>query len=138
MKVFIPLLLLLLSPFANASSDHLLNFVVGKYLLVGKALDSDQTYSGKIEISRKGDQLVVQRQIAKAATKGTGSIETAMQGEAKILRIRFTEDSQKYEETCLIKPDLDNYARISCHLYKPGVKTNKPGLEALFYDHSVD
>jgi len=138
MKMLAALLLILLPSFAYAGNNHLLDFVVGKYLLIGKALDSDQAYSGKVKISRKSDKLVVRRQIGNVVTNGTAAIESAIHGEAKILRIRFTEDSQKYEETCLIKPDLDNYARISCHLYKPGVKTNKPGLEALFYDHSMD
>lgn len=138
MKVFILLLLTLLPSFVNAGNNHLSDFVVGKYLLIGKMLDSDQAYSGKVEIFRKSDKLVVRRQIGNVVTKGTASIEKANHGEAEVLRIRFSEGSIEYEETCLIKPDLDNYARMSCHLYKPGIKTNKPGLEALFYDHSAD
>ena len=43
---------------------------------------------------------------------------------------------QEYEITYLWRSDLDNYARLSGYLYQPGEKTDSPGMEALFRDHT--
>ena len=111
--------------------------VQGKYILVGKGLDTDKTYLGKMEIRSIKDHLIVEREINKKSVKGSAAIESAAGGDAQVLRIRFTEDGNSYEQTCLINSDLDNYARISCYLYKLGIKTMQPGLEVLFHDHTA-
>jgi len=117
--------------------DFISSFVVGKYLLIGKAVDSDTTYTGKVEIYKKDSLLKVNRTIKGQTIVGSAAIESALNGETKALRIRFNDNGIKYEETCLWSSDLDNYARISCYLYQPGERTINPGLEALFYDHST-
>ncbi|MFC3153315.1 hypothetical protein ACFOEK_19905 [Litoribrevibacter euphylliae] len=121
-----------------ADEDHLRMMVLGNYLLIGKSPDSTQTYYGKIQIHSEGDAMAVVRDIDGVITKGTAAIEPALAGDARVLRIRFTESGVYYEETCLISSDLDNYARISCYLYQPYIQTDNPGLEALFYDHNAN
>jgi len=111
--------------------------VQGKYLLVGKAVDSDDTYHGKIEISSNDNELVVSRSINNKTIYGKAEIEPALGGDTKVLRIRFTQDKVNYEQTCMVSSDLDNYARISCYLYEPNVRTKQPGLEVLFNDHTA-
>lgn len=112
--------------------------VQGKYLLVGKALDSDDTYHGKVQIQDKDGVLTVIRNINGKIINGTAAIESALNGEANVLRIRFTKNEIKYEKTCMVGSDLDNYARISCYLYQPRVRTMQPGLEVLFNDHTAN
>ena len=119
------------------SDDFTTNFVIGKYLLIGKAVDSDTTYTGKVEIYSQDGGLKANRIINGKTVLATAAIESALKGDAKVLRIRFTENGTKYAETCLWQSDLDNYARISCYLYQPGVKTMNPGLESLFNDHTA-
>lgn len=128
------LLLVCIPPFAFAEQDG--SFLIGKYRLVGKAADSDETYTGKVEIFLENEALKVRRKIEKQMTVGDAGIESALNGDAKVLRIRFTENDVKYEETCLWRSDLNNYARISCYLYQPDMRTMDPGLEVLFYDHT--
>jgi hypothetical protein len=111
--------------------------VQGNYILVGKALDSDETYLGKLVITSGENQLLVKRIIDGVTVSGTAVIEPAAGGDAKVLRIRFRQNRQLFEQTCMVGSDLDNYARISCYLYKPDVKTKRPGLEALFIDHTA-
>ena len=133
------ILLGLLSPLTGAEeSDFLSDFVIGHYWLLGKQVDSEQTYFGKIEIHASGDQLRIKRTINGTETTGTAAIEQAVHGAATVLRMRFEENNAAYENTCLIQSDLDNYARISCYRYQPGVETKSPGLEVLFIDSAAN
>ncbi len=139
MKIIL-LLLLIFSTAASAfSSDgtdiFLASFIAGKYHVIGKLLNSDKTYYGKMDIhvTEKGVIKVV-RKINSIVTEGTGAIETANHDKTKVLRIRFKEAGKEYEETCMIDSDLNNYARMTCYLYRPGVQTRNPGLEAMFID----
>ncbi len=120
-----------------AEDDFLHMMAQGKYLLVGKGLDSDNTYHGKVEIKESNGKLTVSRNINGKISNGTAAIEPALNGDAKVLRIRFTEGEKEYEQTCMVGSDLDNYARISCYLYQPKVRTMQPGLEVLFNDHTA-
>ena len=138
MKRIITIILILLPMVSIAEEDFLSSFVQGKYLLVGKSLDSDQTYHGKVEVKNNDGALSVLRHINGKIINGTGAIESVLNGDAKVLRIRFAENDIQYEQTCLIDSDLDNYARISCHLYQQNVGTNQPGLEVLFIDRTTE
>jgi hypothetical protein len=133
------ILLVTLLPFvsvANEDEDEnfMSSFIVGDYVLVGQGIDSDKAYSGKVSIYFEGEELEVERIINGKTTMGRANIETALNGDAWVLRIRFIEKEVKYEETCLVGSDLDNYARITCYLYIPGSDIAKPGLESLFID----
>lgn len=137
MKYTSLILLLLFSAFTHAEEDFLEMMVQGKYLIVGKAIDSEKTYIGKISIVKDKDTLQVIRTIDDLQVTGSAAIETAIGGDAKVLRIRFKEQEKKYEETCMVSSDLDNNARISCYLYQPNVTTNDPGFEVFYNDHTI-
>ena len=115
--------------------EFLYDLMSGKYLVIGKKLDSQETYYGKVELVSQQNHLVVTREIQGEIVKGIGKIETALAGEAKVLRVRFISKGQRYEITYLWRFDLDNYARFSGYVYKPQIATDSPGLEALFFDH---
>ncbi|MCA9375301.1 hypothetical protein KC622_03150, partial [Candidatus Dojkabacteria bacterium] len=114
MKKYIIFLLVIYSSLSLSSTELMEMLVQGKYILVGKRLDTDKTYLGKVEIRSIKDHLIVERKINGKSVKGSAAIESAAGGDAQVLRIRFTEDGNSYEQTCLINSDLDNYARISC------------------------
>lgn len=137
MKKNIAFLLVIYSSLSLGDTVSMEMMIQGKYILVGKGLDTDKTYLGKVEIRSIKDHLIVERKINGKSVKGSAAIESAAGGDVQVLRIRFTEDGDSYEQTCLVNSDLDNYARISCHLYKPGIKTTQPGLEVLFHDHTA-
>jgi hypothetical protein len=120
-----------------AESDALHLIVPGQYILVGKALDAEATFSGKVVIRKSGDGFTVKRTVDGRNIVGQGAIETALNGDAEVLRIRFSDNGLDYEETCMVGSDLDNYARISCYLYHPGAHTMNPGMEVLFHDHAA-
>ena len=120
-----------------AGTDGLKLIVPGQYILIGKALDSEATFSGKVVIEESGDGFTVKRTVDGRDIVGHGAIETALNGDAEVLRIRFRDNGLDYEETCMVGSDLDNYARISCYLYRPGTHTTNPGLEVLFHDHAA-
>lgn len=126
-----------LSLTSHADDDFYSLMLPGSYILVGKALDSEKTYVGKIVIEGVKSGFKITRVIAGKSVYGNGKIESAAGGDAKVLRIRFNEGGSDYEQTCMIGADLDNYARISCYLYRPGVETLNPGLEVLFIDHTT-
>jgi len=129
-------ILFLNSSFAVAEQTQqqfLASFIAGKYHLVGKAIDSDETYYGKVRIVSTVSGIEVHRLIAEKAIIGSGAIEKTADN-VNLLRIRFTENDMEFEETCIISGDLDNYARITCYLYLSGGETSNPGLEVLFID----
>lgn len=121
----------------ETESDFLADFIIGEYLLIGKKIDSDQTYFGRLKIYTTAEGLKITRTINKKTIIGDAAIETALAGEANVLRMRYIENNASYESTCLIQSDLDNYARISCYLYQPHITTDHPGLETLFINHNA-
>lgn len=135
MRLTLFLLTLFVSSSAFAQEDFASEFLLGKYLLVGKGLDTDVTYTGKVEIYREGGKLKLKRVIHGTTIIGSAALEPAAGGDTQVLRFRYEEAGMKYEQTCLWQSDLDNYARISCHLYRPDVRTLNPGLEVLFHTH---
>lgn len=108
------------------------HFVQGNYFLIGKALDSKETYSGEVSIQEDDSGLIVTRIIAGRITRGKAAIEYATPDKIPVLRMRFSDAGVEHEETCMVGSDLDNFARITCHLYTPNKKTMEPGMEALF------
>ncbi len=130
------ILLLLFVPFLliGKDSDLTLQFLAGKYTLIGKKPDSNKTYHGTIVFSYTDEakELSFTRYIKGKKTKGIAKIEKALAGEAEVLRLRFKENRKEYEGTFLWRSDLDNYGRLSGFIYQKNGGTNKPGLEAYF------
>lgn len=113
-------------------AGFLVGFLVGDYHLLGKALNSDATYFGKLSISKSKDGLRIARLINGRKIIGRATVEKANAGEVNVLRVRFNDGDLQFEETCMVAADLDNYARVTCHLYQPGVGSDQPGMEAWF------
>lgn len=135
----VSVLLLLFVPFSlwaeDTKAQFLTDYIVGSYRLIGKAPESNNTYYGTIEFRKISNKLHVIRTINNTMTHGNAEAEQVLHGETEILRIKFSEGGIDYEETCLIDSDLDNYARLTCYLYRRGEKTKEPGLEAYFITH---
>ena len=83
-------------------------FLQGTYKIIGKAPDSNQTYTGKVILKIEGGRLQVIRKIGSKEIKGIGTIEIATADEIKVLRVRFRENDKNYEVTYIIDSDLDN------------------------------
>jgi hypothetical protein len=129
-------LLLYIAPFYVVAEEsreaQIERFAQGNYFLVGKHIDSKETYYGEVSITKEKSGLSVVRTIAGKMVKGTAAVEHATADKLPVLRIRFSDAGNDYEETCMVDSDLDNYARITCHLYIPGKKIMEPGMEAYF------
>jgi hypothetical protein len=115
--------------------ESLYGYFAGKYLLIGKKVDSDETYSGKIEILNKGKYIEVKRIINKVEVKGIGKIEYLVYENIPVLKIRFKEKGVEYECEFTWSSDFDNYPRISGYVEIKGKETDNPGLEVLFIIH---
>lgn len=116
--------------------EFLYEHLAGQYIVIGKGLNSDKTYCGKVVFSYEKGHIIVKRYIEGEILKGEGRIEHALgPDKTKVLRVRFVQKGQEYEITYLWRSDLDNYARLSGYLYQPGKKTDSPGMEVLFIDH---
>jgi hypothetical protein len=117
------------------SDEPLYDFLCGSYHVIGRLPDSNQLYSGKIEFKRSGNQLEVVRLIGGHQGRGIGRIEIATPDKIKVLRVHFRLKDKDYEATYLIGSDLDNYGRLTGHVYFKDGGTKAPGLEALFIEH---
>ena len=116
------------------SDKPLYDFVCGSYQVIGRLPDSNQLYSGKVEFKLSGNQLEIVRLIGEHRARGIGRIETATPDKIKILRVHFRSKDKDYEATYLIGSDLDNYGRLTGHVYLKDGETRTPGLEALFIE----
>lgn len=137
MKKFIYLVLLMIlciqvQAKESEQDNALLGFVQGNYTLIGKVAGNDQTYLGEVSITSTDKGLKVTRTILEKKVIGTAAIEYTLGGDVAVLRMRFSENKQNYESTCMIDSDLDNYARLSCQLYQANGQSKEAGLEALF------
>ena len=119
----------------DLSDEPLYDFLCGSYQVIGRLPDSDQVYSGKINLKRSGNDLEVVRMIRREQMRGTGRIESVTPDKIKVLRVRFQSKEKEYEATYLIGSDLDNYGRLTGYVYLKGGGTKAPGLEALFIEH---
>ena len=117
------------------SDEPLYDFLCGSYQVIGRLPDSNQLYSGKVEFKLSGNQLEVVRLIEGHRVRGIGKIETATPDKIKVLRVHFRSKDKDYEATYLIGSDLDNYGRLTGHVYFKDGGTKMPGLEALFIEH---
>jgi hypothetical protein len=141
MKINLTLLLsLLLTSIISYAEDEqenfLAGFVLGKYYLIGKTLNDEQSYFGEIEFnqsnSKNENDMTFVKTIDHNKIEGTAKIEKTDSEGINVLRLQFKKEKKLFEQTCMVNSDLDNYARISCYLYEKNVNTDKPGLEAFF------
>lgn len=115
----------------------LYEFLQGRYTLIGKTLDSAQTFVGTVVLVARDDHLEVRRDVGGESLVGTGHVEHVLgPDQAPVLRVRFTRDHERLEATYLWMSDLDNYARLTGYFYRAGEHTDSPGMEALFIEHA--
>jgi len=118
----------------DTESDFLYAFLQGTYRAIGKWPDTNRMYHGQVVFKNKGDHIQVIRSISGEVIEGVGRIATATADKIKVLRVQFSHGGRSMEATYLIHSDLDNYARLTGHLYFKAGPTRTPGLEALFID----
>lgn len=121
----------------SSDADFLEQFVQGSYVVIGKNPESDETYHGHITIVLANQGLEASRSVAGQTRVAQARVESAIGGEAEVLRLRFEDEEEPVEQTCLVSSDLDNYARVTCHVYNPNVRTSRPGYEAWFSEHTA-
>jgi hypothetical protein len=116
---------------ADADESPLWDFVRGRYTLIGRHPDSQATYTGTAKIERIGRQLRLTRTIAGRQERLFGAVRRADPGEAWVLAFKWGQ-KEPLEMVCLVGPDLDNYARLTCHWGRAGNPHAQPGMEAYF------
>jgi hypothetical protein len=116
--------------------DSALGFLSGDYILIGRKIDSDETYTGRISFvyNETSRCLDLKRTIGGQTVTGTARIVPVLEGDAQVLRLSFWEKGVEYEGTFLWRGDLDNFGRLSGFIYAKGTFPDKPGLEAYFID----
>lgn len=113
------------------------SFVVGRYDLIGRHPDRQQTYTGTARIDRVGTRLRLSRRIAGKHSEIFGVVRRADPGEAYVLSFKWGRRTPM-EMVCVIGADLDNYARLTCHWGKAGNPHRHPGMEAYFAQEPWD
>lgn len=120
------------SPADRGQKEDLLAFLENSYEVVGRYPEGGRTYYGTVTLTRRGDELVMTREIQGRKTVGKARIVAANADSVPVLQAEFTEGKQKYRATYILGSDLDNYARPSGWVYFAGRETKKPGMETLF------
>lgn len=135
--VSLTLIVSLIAKAQAAELEFLYTFLQGTYQIIGRWPNTDESYSGKIVLKRKGDHFQVLRSVNGEEAEGIGRIATATADKIKILNVEFSQRGCDYMATYMINSDLDNYARLTGYLFIQNAETRRPGLEALFIDHPV-
>jgi hypothetical protein len=121
----------------SLSNEFFAEFLVGSYKVVGRKVDSQETYTGSVTISPGDGVLEMRRDIQGRKTVARAEIVKSRVEGTPVLQITFEEGGAAYEGSYVWSSDLDNYARISGYIVKRGEKTDNPGMECLFIDHSA-
>jgi hypothetical protein len=110
------------------------SFFVGSYRLIGKVLEGNEAFLGRVVLRAAGDSLIVERSVDSSTITGTWSLEYALGKEMRVLRMRFPHNTPPLEATYQWSVDFDNYPRLSGHLYRLRERTGDPGMEVLFIE----
>ena len=119
----------------KGENNFLSDFLVGTYTIVGKKIESSETYTGSMKIENIKGKFKVTRQIGDKKIICEAVIKEVLSGEIKIFIINYTENKIDYEISYMIDTDFDNYARLTGYFYIKGTYPEKPGLEAAFSNH---
>jgi hypothetical protein len=136
MKHHLPLIGLLFLGIVNVSSAQNdfppEGFMDGSYVVIGRLPDSRQTYQGTLNITTSKQVLSLTRVINGQKIVALGQFETGADN-TRILKVNFGTKGKKFEQSCLVNTDLDNYARVTCYVFEK--TTKKVGLETWFSDY---
>ena len=117
------------------NETFLQDFLVGEYTVIGKEVESNDSYFGTMKIDFKDKKFEITRKISGTSIKAHGKIKKTGSEQTEVFVITFTENKVLYEITYLIDTDFDNYGRLTGYRYYKDKETEKPGLEALFCIH---
>jgi len=119
--------------------EDLSNYLAGRYIVIGREMNSDKTSQGIVTFVYEKGRLSVTQKIRGRCVKGEGRIEHAPgPDKADVLRVRFVQGQKGYEVPCRWQRDLDIYPGLSGYLYQSGKKTDAPGMEVLFRGHAQE
>jgi hypothetical protein len=137
--LYLTFLLLFLCPAAFAGDspapgedDSLLAFLAGSYDVIGRYPENGKTYWGTVVLERRGDSLMMVRNIRGKKTEIKASIVSITADAIRVLQADFTQNGRNLRVTYSIGSDADNYARLTGRVYVAGRETGTPGMEALF------
>ncbi len=112
------------------------SFFVGKYTLIGKVLEGNDTFLGLLRLFVDEDgREVFERIIGETTISGSWGIEYAIGNEVRVIRIRWEAEGRRFECTYQWCMDFDTYPRLSGHCYESGKGTDSPGMEVGFILH---
>lgn len=117
------------------NENFLQEFLIGKYSVIGKMVESNDAYFGTMKVDFKNKKFEIIRKIGNISIKANGEIKKTGPEQIEVFVITFTENNTLYEITYLIDTDFDNYGRLSGYRYYKNQETENPGLEALFSNH---
>jgi hypothetical protein len=109
-------------------------FFIGAYRMIGKSLEKEEAFLGRVALYSHGDSLLVERTVGDQTWFGTWALEYALGKEMRVLRMRFDVEGEDLEATYQWCVDFDNYPRLSGYLYHPKTATDDPGMEVLFFE----
>ena len=139
MKAFIAIALLLftnINIFSQETEDAFLkDFLVGEFTIIGKKIESTETYTGSMIIENIKGKFKITRQIGDKKIICEAAIKEVLSGEIKVFIVYYTENKIDYEISYMIDTDFDNYPRLSGYFYKKGTYPKNPGLETAFCIH---
>ena len=125
-----------ISIFSQDEENTFLNdFLVGEYSVIGKMVESNTTYYGKMKVDFKNKKFEIIRKIGNTSITANGRINKTGPDQIEVFVITFTENKTLYEITYLIDTDFDNYGRLTGYRYYKNKETENPGMEALFSKH---
>ena len=129
-----------IGPIVAAEVDaDLLAYFAGHYELIGRAAGGGVAYSGTMEVTVDDGRLRLVRTIGTARSTGTARVEERTADRIRILTVDLeggpTSD-RPLEAWCAIGSDLDNGPRLTCLVRPRGVETDRPGLEAWFWEET--
>jgi hypothetical protein len=102
--------------------------VPGRFAVIGQLPDDGAPYKGRAKIAYSEGRFQLLKEIGETSVTAQGTVERADPGEGDVIRFRWPD----HEETCLVRLDLDNYARLSCYWSVSGTAHRQPGLESYF------
>ncbi|RLD73709.1 MAG: hypothetical protein DRJ10_17540, partial [Bacteroidetes bacterium] len=119
----------------DENDDFLQAFLAGEYSVIGKKVESNDSYFGTMKIDYKNKKFDIIRKIGGNSIRANGKIKKTGPEQTEVFVITFTENKVLYEITYLIDTDFDNYGRLTGYSYYKEKETDNPGLEALFSRH---
>lgn len=109
--------------------------LVGRYEIVGRRPNSNETYEGTVSLNIEGDDYRVERTIGEKVDTGVAWIQVCTPDDIWSIRVQFTEEDQVFNQVCSFSTDGDNYFRWTCRTGYGARHIGRMGIEAWFQVH---